>query len=324
MNRLANSHAAVLMAVAFGTTVFAQAESDETRVVPARPSAGFNYPYILRLPSNLSLDRHVLLAETNNTGAPSDDPELHLRAALELSKTGLGGHVAEELGLPMLMPVFPRPLAASHVYTHMLDRDTLEIRRGPLLRIDLQLIAMIDDAKRSLEQQGTPVDEKVLLTGFSASAKFANRFTALHPQRVRAVATGGMNGLAMLPLARLDDRTVLYPLGVADVFALTAAPFDMATWSRVPQFLFMGSEDTNDAVAFDDGYSAQERAFVYDAIGRSMLPTRWNRCRDIYAESGANATFKTFSGIGHGTNRAIRSEVAEFFRSVLDMERQEL
>lgn len=126
-----------------------------------------------------------------------------------------------------------------------------------------------------------------------------------------------MNGLAILPLEELADRAVPYPLGVAEVPALTGSSFDGDAWRSVPQFLFMGADDTNDAVAFDDGYSEEERSFVYDAIGRQMLPVRWNYCRDAYANAGASATFRTYTGIGHGTNGAIRREVAEFFRSVL-------
>lgn len=308
---------AALLLAPLVTAVSARAASDEPQIVVERPDRGFNYSYILRIPPKSSADLRVLLVETNNTGAPSDDPNVHLSAALELSKNGLGGKVADELGVPILMPVFPRPRADSRVYTHMLDRETLEISEGPMRRLDLQLIAMISDARQTLAQEGAQLDERVLLTGFSASGKFANRFTALHPRQVRAVATGGMNGIAILPLEKLADRAVPYPLGVAELPALTGSSFDGDAWRSVRQFLFMGADDTNDAVAFDDGYSEEERSLVYGTIGREMLPTRWNYCRDVYTSAGANATFRIYPGIGHGTNGAIRRDVAEFFRSVL-------
>jgi hypothetical protein len=300
----------------FGWQVAIAADAG-TDLVPAKPESGFNFPYLLRPAADPSSAVRVLLVETNNTGAPSDDPEVHLRAARELAEKGFGSGIAAALNVPMLVPVFPRPKAQSLTYTHALDRDTLEITSGPLRRLDLQLVAMIDDARRRLTARRLGVPPRVLLTGFSASGTFANRFVALHPERVLAAATGGTNALVILPVTNHAGVDLPYPLGVSDLRKLTGEKFDLTEWRGVPQFLFMGADDTNDAVEFDDAFSAGERERVYQVVGRAMLPTRWAQCEAIYSAARANAAFKIYAGIGHGTNGAVKREVVEFFRAAI-------
>jgi hypothetical protein len=126
----------------------------------------------------------------------------------------------------------------------------------------------------------------------------------------------------MLPAATHADKTLDYPLGVADYQSVAGHPFDLAAWRRVPQFIYLGAEDDNDAVLFDDGYSAGERATVFAALGERMQPDRWEACQAAYREAGADVTFRTYQGIGHGTNRAINSEIADFFQAALGPRRE--
>jgi hypothetical protein len=284
-------------------------------VIEAQPAKGFHYPYILRLPSDPVPP--FLLVEPNNTGTISDDFQVHFDAAHKLSGNAIGAYVASKLNLPLLVPVFPRPETDWQIYTHLLDRDTIEIAGGPMRRLDLQLLAMIDDARGRLRARGIKTHDEVLLTGFSASGSFVNRFTMLHPERVRAVAAGGLNALLMLPLEQSGSSALPFPIGVADVATMTGRPFQARAWRRVPQFLYMGADDRNDAVDFDDGYSEAERTLVHTAIGKEM-PVRWETGQRIYREFGANAEFRTYAGVGHWTDAKINDEVTEFFRRSIE------
>jgi hypothetical protein len=139
----------------------------------------------------------------------------------------------------------------------------------------------------------------------------------MHPTTVRAVAAGGLNGFVILPLPRLDTADLAFPLGIGDLSAISGQRFDAASWKRVPQFLFMGAADTNDAVQFDDSYSLHDRTIIHDLIGRNMMPDRWLQCEKIYAQAGARATFKTYLDLGHGTNGRVHADVAEFLRQTI-------
>jgi hypothetical protein len=209
------------------------------------------------------------------------------------------------------MPVFPR---GPDLYTHSLGRQTLLTTEAKLRRLDLQLLAMIADARKRLDSRGIPTEDKILLSGFSASAMFATRFAAVHPNSVRAVVAGGVNGFVILPIAERNGTPLPFPIGVSDFPEVVGHAFDVESWRRVPQFLFMGAKDDNDAVQFDDAYPPPERGLVYQLVGETMLPDRWETVQRIYAEADAPAVFKTYAHIGHGTDGRIEKELVEFFR----------
>lgn len=278
-------------------------------LMPAQPDLGFHFPYILQTPVALPEVVPHIVVETNNSGPISPDVRPHVRPTSELAKTGLGGRVSAGLRLPLVMPVFPR---STDLYTHSLGRSTILTDKQSLRRLDLQVLAMSRDAMKRIRTRGALWSDRIILTGFSASAMFATRMAILHPHAVQAIAAGGLNGFVILPEQELGGEALTYPLGTNDLQQLSGAPFDQERWQQIPQYLFMGELDTNDAVDFEDSYSVDHRKLIHTHLGREMMPTRWNACMKIYAESGANATFVTYTGIGHGTNGRIHAEVTSF------------
>ncbi|MCA1659145.1 MAG: hypothetical protein LC642_01175 [Verrucomicrobiaceae bacterium] len=288
--------------------------------IPAAPEKGFNFPYLLFVPDSAEGKNYdFLLVEPNNTGRTSDDFEVHRAAATSLARdSSVGNWIAKALRIPLLVPIFPRPASTKDVYTHSIDRDTILISSGLLKRLDLQLLAMIADARPRLEAMKRPVRSKVLLNGFSASGLFANRFTLLHPDTVAAAAFGGINGFITLPVAELRLRPLNFPVGVADLEKITGHPFDRPAYQAIPQFGYMGAEETNDALIYPDAYSEEERALIFDLLGRTMMPDRWEAVQAVYQTEKVPIQFKTYPGIGHGTDGRINKEVTEFFRGVIE------
>jgi hypothetical protein len=288
--------------------------------VPAAPEKGFHFPYVIFIPNSAQgKASSYLLVEPNNTGRASDDLEIHRAAAIALARdSSVGNFVAKKVGIPLLVPVFPRPSSLDSVYTHSLDRDTILISDGPLTRLDLQLLAMVTDGRERLAALGHPVNQKILLNGFSASGLFANRFTFLHPEAVAAAAYGGVNAFIMLPVAELDSQPLDFPLGLADFAKITGHPFDRTAYEAVPQFAYMGEKDENDAVVHHDAYSDEDRTLIFKLLGRTMMPDRWKAVEAVYQKQHLPVQFKTYAGIGHGTDGKINGEVAEFYRRVIE------
>ena len=256
----------------------------------------------------------TLLVQPNNSGINSDDPEVHRQDAWW---TGFERHrIANELDVVLLVPAFLRPGEDWFIYSHALDRDTLTTDRVDVGRLDLQLIAMVDAARASLATDGIPADEKFLIQGFSASGMFANRFTALHPKRVKAVTAGSPGGWPILPLAEQDGTTFNYPIGIADLEALAGEPFDADAFNQVPQLIYMGSADDNDSLDFSDGWEPEMAAIVDKLFGKTPL-ARWDNAESIYASTGANAQFLLIDGVGH-ERRALQDHSTTFFSQILD------
>ena len=288
------------------------AEPAEATLIPAAPKKGFQFPYLLRLPpASKAGALPFMLVEPNNTGHPSADFDEHLRSAVALANDGVGSHVARILSIPLLIPVFPR---LEELYTQSLSRQTLLTADPRLRRLDKQLLAMIADARHRLSEKGIRVNRRVLLTGFSASGMFVTRFAALHPSEVQALAAGGVNGFVILPTERLGTTLLPFPLGVADLSSVADSSFSAVEWRQVAQFIFMGAKDSNDAVKCDDAYPPDERTIIYEYLGETMLPDRWEKCQQLYREAGASVTFRTYAGLGHETDATVHAEIASFLR----------
>jgi hypothetical protein len=123
--------------------------------------------------------------------------------------------------------------------------------------------------------------------------------------------------MPMLPVNSIEKTSLDYPLGTNDFEKLFAKKFDAEAYKKVPQFLYMGAQDTNDVALFEDAYSSKEQKKIFTVIGKTMLPDRWEKCRTVYEANGINATFKTYPDIGHGTNAKMHSEISEFFKSAI-------
>ncbi|MDO6389211.1 hypothetical protein Q4E40_03660 [Pontibacter sp. BT731] len=289
--------------------------SDTLLKFAAKPEAGFNFEYLVYLPKGIQSDvTNHLLVETTNTGL-NDTLSYHEKGArYAASVSSVGNFASKKLRIPLLVPIFPRSQTNWTYYTHALDRDVLLTNEAEIERLDLQLLAMVEDAKIQLGAQGYKLEDKFFMTGFSASGTFANRFTLLHPEKVKAAAMGGINGIATLPVADLAGEPLYYPLGIADLQEITGKPANLEAFRKLPQLLYMGELDDNDAVAFDDAYSEAEREVVYRLMGKQLVPERWELVKKVYLENKVQADFRTYPAIGHGTDLRINNEVVEFFR----------
>jgi dienelactone hydrolase len=317
--------------------VLGQCAIDAARVTehPAEPARGFAWPYLLVLPKAAAPDAPptaggppapearpparaaTVLVMPTNTGFATEDLDL-----LRASTTCAVAHqlaLADHLGTPVLAPLFPRPVApppAGDLYLHALARASLEARDARLARVDLQLIAMLDHAAEQLAAQGRPVQPRVLIFGFSASGSFANRFAVLHPDRVLAAAVGSPGGWPVAPVPSAAGEALPYPVGIADVDALTGAPVDLAALRRVRFLFLLGDADANDAVPYRDSFSVADEALIMRRFGKTPVG-RWDAARRLYESAGLQAQYRLYRGVGHQLSPDMKADVEALFRAAL-------
>ncbi len=305
-------------------TVDQQQAGIDPFLVEADPAAGFNYPYFLYAPPFASdPDPVPLLVESTNIPGPSDGLEKPKEDTQVRINRGSARHIADALAVPLVIPVFPRPVSTpvdwTH-YTHQLDRETLQIDSGPLERIDRQLVAMVDDAIERLTDEGYPIRETFMMNGFSASAKFANRFAALHPDRVLSVTAGGLNGMALLPAAEVDNHPVPYQVGVSDFEAVTGTAFDLEAFRSVPQYLYMGGEDDSDTLLYPDAWTGIEaRKAAILVFGEDIHEERFPTARSVYEAMEVPAAFRIYQWVGH-TPRPAEADCIAFHHRCMNGE----
>lgn len=282
--------------------------------VEARAAKGFAYPYYLYVPPELRApaarkETHTILVLPNNTGKIDDALEIH--EADVKKRMAQAGQIAALLKTAVLMPVFPRPATDWRIYTHALDRDALTTGKKEYARFDLQLVAMIDDARARLRKEKLKFGKKVLLNGFSASGMFANRFAFLHPTRVKAAAIGSPGGWAIAPIAVYKEKTLRYPIGINDFKTIAGEKLDWKNLRKVPMFIFLGDQDDNDSVIFGDSYEEADKILIFELFGKTPIE-RWATTKSLYEQSRLNAEFKLYKNVKHTVTLEMRDDVRAF------------
>jgi len=260
------------------------------------------------------------MVEPNNSGTVSDDMDIHRLRANNLAQDRAG--FASALNVPVLVPVFPRPEKDELLgtYTHALDENTLRatayIDGKSIARLDLQLIAMIADARERLESRGHIVSEKVFMMGFSASGAFTSRFTAIHPDMIMAAAPGSPGGWPIAPVTTWEGIQYRYPIGLYNFQEITGKPFDLGTFRKVPQFIYVGEIDRNDA--FDlRGFPEEDAIAVCNLLNceeNNLIAERWPVAEEIYASINSVAEFRVYPGVAHAITDQMYSDIMAFFK----------
>ena len=179
------------------------------------------------------------------------------KEALQVATKGYFSPIYKKLAVdfnnPMLIPIIPR---CNGLYTGFLGYDVYHENYEVALNaynkgwsnfteedlkkfksLDTQIADMIYFSIDYInEKYNINLDYKVVATGYSASSKMANYFTALHPELVKMVIAGGTGGLTIIPTKEYD-----YPLGFKDL-----KDENLELYKQIPQFYYIGESDQND------------------------------------------------------------------------------
>jgi hypothetical protein len=256
--------------------------------IPPNPDKGFYWPYYLSVPNGLTNPAHLFVAP-NNTGYDAYDHVLHDVTARETLYWQTGIVHNWPLSSPILVPTFPR---YPGLYFQSLGpvafrkHDEKELRR-----MDLQLVAMLEDAKERLRSADHKIYDKVLMMGFSASGSFTNMFSFVHPEIIRACSIGG--GIPIV-LYREGPAWKFRAEKVYNFETLTGNPFNLAAYRKVPQYIYIGDQDGN--------YNIDD----------------WEYAKGKYGLMRADAQFEIYSGVGHQYTPDILTDLGNFYSQNTD------
>ena len=285
----------------------------KTIVVKANPEKGFHFPYLLKT-SKKTVDANYLVVESNNTGSGNSIKGMTSKAKKSLNWV-LGASISKKLKYPMLMPVFPfgtSALMQNKYYFPQLDSDVLKIDKDKYRRIDLQLIAMIDDAREKLlKENNQNINEKVIMVGFSSSSLFSARFTFLHPDRVSVAIGGGIGGLLPVPADKINGIEAIYPIGTYDFENITGTKFNLEEYKKTPQFYYQGTKDKSNPFRrgaedlTDEEYKIVKKLFVDGLpfgdkpVSLKVSTVMWNNSQKYINQIVDNVRFESPKGLGH-------------------------
>jgi hypothetical protein len=282
--------------------------------IAAKPESGFCFPYFLYVPEKIrrkinSNEQTYILVQPNNTGYPSTDFTIHEDSAEQYIK---GRRIyANTLNCILLVPVFPRP---PDMYVQALDEYTITSKKKELKRIDMQLLKMINDAKRILQDKNIKTKDKILMNGYSADGMFTNRFILIHPEIINAAAIGAPGGWPMVPIKENKSIKLNYPIGINDYRALFNKEFNLEAFRKIKIFIYASSDDDNRHI--DKSYENT----VKKVLGEDQKTIIGN-VGEIYKSIGSNIKIKIYEGMNHEeTNLYARNDVFIFFEEAMSRE----
>ena len=312
----------------------------KTIVVKANPEKGFHFPYLLKT-SKKTVDANYIVVESNNTGGHNKSIKGMTSKAKKSLGWVLGSSISKKLNYPMLMPVFPfatkeieKVLTNKNKYKYyfpQLDSDVLKIDIDKYKRIDLQLIAMIDDAReRLLKENNQKINEKVIMVGFSSSSLFSARFTFLHPERVSVAIGGGIGGLLPVPTEKINGIEAIYPIGTYDFENITGTKFNLEEYKKTPQFYYQGTKDKSNPFRrgaddlTDEEYEIVKKLFV-DGLPFGDKPVSlkvntkmWENSQKYINQIVDNVKFESPKNLDHEITPKMTSKSIKFIKENLN------
>lgn len=312
----------------------------KTIVVKANPEKGFHFPYLLKT-SKKTVDANYIVVESNNTGGHNKSIKGMTSKAKKSLGWVLGSSISKKLNYPMLMPVFPfatkeieKVLTNKNKYKYyfpQLDSDVLKIDIDKYKRIDLQLIAMIDDAReRLLKENNQKINEKVIMVGFSSSSLFSARFTFLHPDRVSVAIGGGIGGLLPVPTEKINGIEAIYPIGTYDFEKITGKKFNLEEFKKTPQFYYQGTKDKSNPFRrgaddlTDEEYEIVKKLFV-DGLPFGDKPVSlkvntkmWENSQKYINQIVDNVKFESPKNLDHEITPKMTSKSIKFIKENLN------
>lgn len=222
-------------------------------------------------------------------------------------------------GLITIMPILPRyngddetpPLDAQmfgsptmiHNWNDFYFRPDAEVRK-----VAHHLIKLV-------KEKGHKVDDKLLVGGISAGANMANRFAFLYPSLTRAVAIP-LAGNYAYPISQIDDMTLPYPFGTANISDIQDNFHNSETYSKLPFFVYDGEQDTNprnDPLEFETSATRNVSANKFRQVFGSTQYQRFLHFSEYMKKLGTPITIESSAIQGHSISDSTISNVFEFF-----------
>lgn len=288
---------------------FAAKATGEIIQIPANPKDGFHWGYVLYLPQHMDTSKPLPILFVMNDNGMYKTQEENEKSVLERFERRSGEDVewgvADGVGVPMVLPMVLREKFADKppfLNSHDLNRAVFVLKDGPYARLDLQVLAMLKDARKQLKKRNVNTQKKFLVAGFSSAGNFGNNLAFLHPEKVLAVVAGGVH-YPILPFETYDDIKLIYPIGAYDMKTYTGKKFDKQTWLKIPILITAGGDDYNDPLPYNDVYGEEDRMVTLKVFGEGSSQDRWEKSRQILAQSAPNVQTHTYPHVEHAWER---------------------
>ena len=285
--------------------VFHQSGNYICEIYDANPKLGYNFPFILIRPLDFNPNKKLkIYVEGNNSVVYEREGQQSFSSQVQYAinqiqsmnfdtdgKDFTQPYFYQCLNSPIIMPLIER-CDYDHegeFYPQMLGRNVVKSKDGKFTNLTHQVVCMVDKVKNDFEKQGIKVERKSGLIGFSASGVFAGRMLLAEPESFDFCLSMCSNAVQPLPLEKINDIELPYPLGIADYEEIFGKKFNKEEYLKAHSLFAVGKDEPNERydIALNPRLHDKEIQELYVKIyGNVGIQARQEKMETIVREKG--------------------------------------
>jgi len=267
------------------------------KVVLIKASRKDQYDWLYYIGSNVDRSTPVTIFVTGLNGNKiSEDYNIISEETTKLFNSRIKDYHNEKL--VYVCPIIPRNPTN---YTVSLNRLSVSSQKGKYYRPDLKLNDIIDTFRVMLEKVEYKTNQRILLEGFSAGGMFAQRYSLIHPEKVKGIIVGQAGGHLVLPVLDVINKKAKWPVGIYDFESIFQKKFNFEEYKLIKQRIYIGALDTNNStvkIGNNDIFTDSEISLLKRVYGEDD-PVRLKNESDLLVSIGCDVEFKLYEDTPH-------------------------
>lgn len=221
--------------------------------------------YIIGIPENMKENSEMFVETYNSGGREEKDYSDNVEHAMTDKGNPIEKNYADFMtDFPIVIPIVP-------CLKDSPDSQQMSIDSVKECKIHEKVKDCIVDAKIQIEKiTNKKIQNKIFLSGYSASGVFAQRFALIYPEMINRALIGGAAGTIPVPTNKLK-----FPIGIQDYKELFSKEFDSEAYKKIQFAYYVGEKEAEEPGNYDINgdkiiNSKQIAAPMHDMSFRSM------------------------------------------------------
>ncbi len=283
-------------------------------ILPKDLEKNINIESIVLIPNKYDNNFNQIILECNNNQTNNFKSLI-----LEAGKKAISlAEIVDKHPAPIIIPILPDEKIGP--YYQQLATECFNLpRENKNYRIDKQIVNLISKTKKIMKDQYfIDVNEKIILTGYSSSGVFAQRFSLIHPNLVEKAIVGGALGSIPFP-----SKSINYPIGIKNFKDLFGEDFNIEEYSKI-DFNYYAGEKEADRLTTERLTDEKKPAPMHDmsyleistpkhvgkvdrwVFGDNLIERALYKTELLKNELKINAKLKIIEGYGHSDFKEIK------------------
>lgn len=197
--------------------------------------------YIIGIPDNMK-DNAEMFVEAYNAGGKEKENYLeNIQDAMSDKGNPIEKNYADFItNFPVVVPIIP-------CIKGWPDLQQMSPEAVKQYAIHEKFKNCIDDARLNIKIiTGKQVQDKIFLSGYSASGLFAQRFALVYPEIINRALIGGAAGTIPVP-----TKQIKFPIGIEDYESLFGKKFDSDAYKQIQFAYYVAEKEAEEPGEYD-------------------------------------------------------------------------